>query len=67
MPTDSPAPESDIVQLINRLIASRQITMSQYQEISTLVLADGMVDEQERRQINRLFDAIQNGVVKFMG
>lgn len=67
MPADSPAPQVDIVQLINRLIASRQITMSQYQEISALVLADGMVDEQERRQINRLFDAIQTGTVKFMG
>jgi uncharacterized membrane protein YebE (DUF533 family) len=28
------------------------------------VLADGTIDEQERRQINRLFDAIQMGMVK---
>lgn len=67
MPADSSAPQLDIVQLINQLITSRQITMSQYQEISALVLADGTVDEQERRQINRLFDAIQTGTVKFMG
>ncbi|MBD2256347.1 hypothetical protein [Pseudanabaena sp. FACHB-2040] len=67
MQPDSPVPSAELVKLVNQLIASRQITLAQYQQISATVLADGTVDEQERRQINRLFDAIQAGTVKFMG
>ena len=67
MQPDLPAPSAELVELINQLIASRQITLAQYQQLSATVLEDGTVDEQERRQINRLFDAIQTGVVKFVG
>jgi len=42
------------------------ISQAQYQALSALVLADGVVSEQERRQINRLFDAIQTGRVKIV-
>lgn len=64
-PGNSPSPNS-IVALVDRLIRARRITMGEYQNLSTLVLADGTVDETERRQINRLFDAIQSGKVKIV-
>ncbi|HEY9738807.1 MAG TPA: hypothetical protein V6D06_21080 [Trichocoleus sp.] len=66
-PTPQPAPKAELSQLINQLIASRQITLRQYQDLAAAVMADGNVDELERREINRLFDAIQLGAVKFVG
>lgn len=66
MQPSSPAPQADLAEMINRLIASRQISLSQYHQLSATVMADGNVDDQERRQINRLFDAIQTGAVKFV-
>lgn len=53
-----------ITQLVNKVLEARQITQAQYQTLYDLVLADGTVDELERQQINRLFDAIQTGRVK---
>jgi uncharacterized tellurite resistance protein B-like protein len=53
-----------VTQLVDRVIQDRLISQAQYHELSAIVLADGDVDELERRQINRLFDAIQTGRVK---
>lgn len=53
-----------LVELVNQFIAARNISQEQYQTLSQLVLADGNIDEQERKQINRLFDAIQTGRIR---
>jgi hypothetical protein len=53
-----------LVELVNQFIASRNISQRQYQTLSQLVLADGNIDEDERKQINRLFDAIQTGRIR---
>lgn len=53
-----------VTQFVDNVIQARLISQEQYQELSAIVLADGDVDEKERRQINRLFDAIQSGRVK---
>lgn len=58
--------KSEVVELVDRLIATKRICYAQYQELSKKVLEDGTVDEQERRQINRLFDAIQKGSVRII-
>ncbi|NJN22786.1 MAG: hypothetical protein HC812_18455 [Leptolyngbya sp. RL_3_1] len=55
---------TNVAELIDTFITARNISQQQYQDLSALVLADGTIDEQERRQINRLFDAIQMGMVK---
>ncbi|NJN02542.1 MAG: hypothetical protein HC873_01675 [Leptolyngbyaceae cyanobacterium SL_1_1] len=60
------ATEADVTQLVDRFISARTISYSQYRELSRTVLADGTVDERERYQINRLFDAIQKGMVKLV-
>ncbi|MDA0867518.1 MAG: hypothetical protein O2890_14145 [Cyanobacteria bacterium] len=59
-----PGEAPDVADLVDTFITARNISQQQYQDLSTLVLADGTIDEQERRQINRLFDAIQMGMVK---
>lgn len=55
-----------LTSLVNQVFANRKITQQQYQRLTTLVLADGSIDEQELRQINRLFDAVQDGRIKVM-
>jgi uncharacterized tellurite resistance protein B-like protein len=62
----SAAGKSEVTKLVDQLIATKRISYKHYQELSQLVLADGDVDEQERKQINRLFDAIQLGSVKII-
>lgn len=64
----SPAsqPGCPITDLVSQCIQARTITQSQYQELTALVLADGTVDESERKQVNRLFDAIQVGRVRIV-
>lgn len=59
-------PDCPITDLVSQLIQARIITQAQYQELTALVLADGTVDESERKQVNRLFDAIQLGRVKIL-
>ncbi len=59
-------PDCPITELVSQFIQARTISQAQYQELTALVLADGTVDESERRQVNRLFDAIQSGRVKIV-
>jgi uncharacterized tellurite resistance protein B-like protein len=53
-----------LMALVDHLIATRHITQPQYQLLTQLVLADGNIDEAERQQINRLFDAIRTGAIR---
>jgi uncharacterized membrane protein YebE (DUF533 family) len=53
-----------LVALVDQFIAARNVSHRQYRLLSAMVLADGSIDEHERQQINRLFDAIQTGLVK---
>jgi hypothetical protein len=55
-----------LVTLVDQFIATRKITHYQYRVLTEMVLADGNIDETERQQINRLFDAIQTGRVKVL-
>ncbi|MEM6254704.1 MAG: hypothetical protein AAF821_17455 [Cyanobacteria bacterium P01_D01_bin.156] len=57
---------NDVAELVEQLIRAKRLTYNQYQTLSKMVLADGTVDEQERCQINRLFDAIQAGAIRIM-
>ncbi|MEM1310642.1 MAG: hypothetical protein AAF892_18005 [Cyanobacteria bacterium P01_D01_bin.71] len=56
----------ELVKLVDQLMMSRKITQQQYRNLSQLVLADGSIDDRERQQINRLFDAIQGGRIKVL-
>lgn len=53
-----------LAEMVDQFFAARNITYQQYQALSQFVLADGNIDEHERQQINRLFDAIQTGRIK---
>ncbi len=63
-PPPTPPPDSPLTELVNHVLEERYITQAQYETLLALVLAGGTVDEDERRQINRLFDAIHKGRVR---
>ena len=65
-PADAQPPQGQVASLVDTFIKARRITHHQYQDLYALIMADGNVDEQERRSINRLFDAIQLGSVKII-
>jgi hypothetical protein len=56
----------NVTQLVERFILSRKISKKEYYQLSVAILADGQIDEEERHQINRLFDAIQAGQLKII-
>lgn len=56
----------NVTQFVEKIIASRRISNRQYHQLSAAILADGEIDDEERYQINRLFDAIQSGQVKII-
>ncbi|HEY9614992.1 hypothetical protein [Allocoleopsis sp.] len=56
----------NVAQLVERFILSRKISSEQYHQLSVAILADGQIDDEERHQINRLFDAIQAGQLKII-
>ena len=65
---ESPENQStvNVAQLVEQCILSRKISRRQYHQLSVVILADGQIDEEERHQINRLFDAIQSGQLKIL-
>lgn len=56
--------QHELTALVDQFIAKRNISQRQYQQLSEVVLADGNIDEHERQEINRLFDALQAGMVR---
>lgn len=57
---------TDIVIIVTQMIRAHRATRAEYQRLFELIMADGTIDEVERQQINRLFDAIQTGRVKII-
>jgi uncharacterized membrane protein YebE (DUF533 family) len=66
MESQESQPIQSVAQFVEKLISSRRISYQQYHQLSAAILADGQIDEEERYQINRLFDAIQAGRVKII-
>jgi hypothetical protein len=56
----------NISHFVENLIVSRKISHQQYHQLSAAILADGEIDEEDRYQINRLFDAIRTGQVRIV-
>ena len=51
-------------QLIERILAAEQITPAEHLQLTSAILADHQITEEDRRQINRIFDQIQLGRLK---
>ena len=55
-----------ISQMVDRIVASCQITRRENLFLTSALLSDDKISEEDRHQINRIFDYIQIGRLKFI-
>lgn len=53
--------------LVEQIIVTGQMSRSQYVQLTSIILADSSLTNEERRQINQAFDYLQTGRVKLVG
>lgn len=53
-----------VSQIVNRVLASNQISRQDHLQLASAVLSIHQVAEDDRRHINRIFDNIQVGRIK---
>jgi len=52
--------------LVDQILTDGQLSRQEYLLLTTTFLSDYNVTEEERRQINRIFDSLQAGQLKFI-
>jgi hypothetical protein len=50
--------------LLDQIAIAGKLTRQEYMQLATLILSDYSVNEEDRRQINRIFDEVQTGKLK---
>ncbi len=67
MVRQNPTPISlNIHQLIARILESNEIGRREQLQLTSAMLKDKHLTEEDRRQINRIFDHIQSGRIKII-
>jgi hypothetical protein len=56
----------DVKSLVDRIIASGQMSRKEHLQLTSALLSDTKISEEDRRQINRVFDYIQTGRLKLV-
>lgn len=59
-------PTINITQMLEQILVASELTRQEYLQLTTAILSDYSVTEEERRHINRIFDNIQTGHFKFV-
>jgi hypothetical protein len=52
--------------MVDRIVASGKITRREHLVLTSALLSDDKITEEDRHQINRIFDYIQIGRLKFI-
>ncbi|NJK73117.1 MAG: hypothetical protein HC942_01775 [Microcoleus sp. SU_5_6] len=55
-----------ISQMVERIVASGKLTRREHLVLTSAILSDDKIPEEERNQINRIFDYIQIGRLNFI-
>jgi hypothetical protein len=55
-----------IYQMIDRIMSSGKLNRRDYLLLTSTLLSDEKITEEERHQINRIFDHVQVGRLKFI-
>lgn len=55
-----------INELVEQILESDQIRRLEHLQLTSAILSDKNITEEERRQINRIFDYIQTGRIKIV-
>lgn len=56
----------NVPQMVERILAEGELSRQEYFHLAMSMLSDNHVTDEERRQINRVFDNIQTAEVKFI-
>jgi hypothetical protein len=56
-------PMSPIEQVVNHILTTRRITRADQRRFMATALAEVAVSDQERRQIDRVFEALKKGLL----
>ncbi|WP_199245189.1 hypothetical protein [[Phormidium] sp. ETS-05] len=59
-------PPIKVKELIERILESAEIRRQEHMDLTTAVLADKYINEEQRREINRIFDQIQAGRITIL-
>ncbi|MGL5510352.1 MAG: hypothetical protein ACRC2J_19135 [Microcoleaceae cyanobacterium] len=57
-------PKVSITQMVQSILDSGKITSKEHLQLTSAMLADDKTSEEERHQINRIFDYLQIGKIK---
>ena len=57
----------NVQQMVDQIITASQLSRQEYLQLTTFILSDYNVNDEERRQINRIFDDVQIGKLKLVG
>ncbi len=66
MPTSHTKSNLTITQMVDRIVASGKISRREHLVVTAAILSDDKISEEDRHQINRIFDYIQIGRLKFI-
>lgn len=55
-----------ISQMVDRIVTSGKISRREHLVLTSTILSDDKISEEDRYQINRIFDYIQIGRLKFI-
>jgi hypothetical protein len=55
-----------VMPVIEQIIATGYINRQQHLQLASAILSDLKITEEERRQINRVFDYLQTGCLKLV-
>jgi len=67
MVRQNPIPSNlTIHQLIGRILESNEIGRQQHLQLTSAMLGDKNMTDEDRRQINRIFDQIQTGRIQII-
>lgn len=58
-------PNLTINLMVDRITAAGQLSRREHLDLTSALLADDKITEEERHQINRILDCIQIGRIKF--
>jgi hypothetical protein len=61
----TPKPIPNLAQRVDRILEVGQIGRQEYFQLVSVFLSDFAVNEEERRQLNRLFDELQMNRIRF--
>ncbi len=56
----------DLDQLLDKIFIAGTVTRPEYMQLTTVILSEKLITNEDRKQINRVFDQIQSNHIKIV-